>query len=187
MAIRLWGGGNRVRIDYGQGVTTATIYSRGTIMSAIVTLFFLGFWTFGGLFAGAMLAVELKRGGSGAFLMIWLAIWVLAEFFGFAALLWQLFGRTVVSASNAGVKISRKVFFFGLTSHLPALSISRFSFVLDDPSLSVKVNGRRIPQSALRVHTADRTYSMGRGIGRDDADAIIKAFQQRIVRSRVAA
>ena len=178
---------SRVRIRYGQGVTTATVRSRGSILSVLTTLLMLGFWTFGGLFAGLMLMVEFDNGRSGAFFLIWLVAWVIAEAAMMVALLWQLFGRTVIAASSNGITVSRRILGIGPSRHYAPHDVSGFSYVFDDPRTTVKVNGRRIPQSALRVHANPHMFSVATGIPRDDADAMIQAFNQRLGRQARAA
>lgn len=173
----------RTRVRHGQGITTVIIAPEGGIASAIVGILVLAFWTFGGLFAALMLMVELDNGNSGSFFMVWLTAWVAAEAFGVIFVLWKLFGRIVIRVSPKEVAVSHKILgLIGPTQRMPAETTTGMFWVPDDPMVTRKVNGRRIPQTALKIHAAPYPVIVARGISREDAEAVIAACSPRMPR-----
>lgn len=159
------------------------ITPEGGIVAGIVAILILGFWSFGGMLAAVMLMVERDHGNSGAFLMVWLTLWVFAELFGVVYILWKLFGRIVVRVSPKEVAVSHKILgLIGPTRRMPAETTSGMFFVPDDHMVTKKVNGRRIPQSALKIHAAPYPMVVARGITREDAEAVIAACGPRMPR-----
>lgn len=172
----------RTRVIQGQGVTTVVIKPKGRLGSVLFAIPVLAFWTFGGLFAGLMLMVERDDGGSGAFFMIWLTAWFFAEVFGVIYILWKLLGRIVVRVTPAEVVVSHRILGIGPSVRLPATSTSGMDWTPDDKSTTVKVNGRRIPQSALRIRAIPQMITIARDISRDDAEAVMAACSSRVPR-----
>lgn len=172
----------RTRVVHGQGVTTVIISPQGGIGAAILAFFFLAFWTFGGLFAAMMLMVEWSNGRSGAFQMLWLTAWIFAETFGVGFILWKLFGRVVIRVSAEAVTVSHKVFGIGPSRTMPAAQTSGMHWVADDPFIRKTVNGRRIPQTALKIQASPHSVTIARGISREDGEAVIAACGPRMPR-----
>ena len=159
-----------------------SIAPTGRIGGVIVSAAFLAFWTFGGLMAAVMLMVEREQGQSGAFFVMWLVAWVIGVAFALINILWKLFGRTVLVITPAAVSVSRKILGLGGTTRLPVDATGDMHWVSDDPGITVKVNGKRIPQSALKIRTGSGQVSIARRISRDDAEAIIAACGPEIPR-----
>ncbi|MCI5078313.1 hypothetical protein [Oricola sp.] len=184
MALALTSSSPRVRVIPGQGVTTVVIVPRTGVVSFVAMLAVFAFWSFGGLFAMLMLEVANRNGDSGAFFRIWLVAWVVAEIVFLLTIAWRLFGRIVVEARATGLSVARKILFFGPRSTVPASAFSGLSFLPDDPSRRVKVNGRRIPQSALTVRATTGSFRLVSGITREDADVVVAAVRRRLGKAR---
>ncbi|APH73013.1 hypothetical protein [Aquibium oceanicum] len=172
----------RISVRNRQGVTTVSIKPAGGIGAVVVPVFFLVFWSFGGLLAVMLLMVERDKGQSGAFFVMWLVAWVIGVAFALINILWKLFGRTVLVITPAAVSVSRKILGLGGTTRLPIDAMGDMHWVSDDPGITVKVNGKRIPQSALKIRTGSGQVSVARRISRDDAEAIIAACGPEIPR-----
>jgi len=187
MALALVSSGPRVRVVHGQGVTKVVITPQTGLVSFAGMLAVFAFWTFGGLFALLMLEVANRNGESGAFFQIWLVAWSVAELVGLCMIAWRLFGRIVVEARATGLTVTRKIFFLGPKTTVPASAFSGLSWVPDDRARTVTVNGRRIPQPALMARATTGPFRIAYGISRDDADIAVAAVRQRLGKARALA
>ncbi len=165
----------RISVRHRQGVTAVSIAPAGDIGAVMVPATFLVFWSFGGLLAVALLLVELDRGQSVAFFVVWLVAWIIGEAFAVMYILRKLFGRTVLVISPAAVSVSHKILGFGRTTRLPVDATGDMYWLSDDRSITVEVNGRRVPQSALKIRTGSGQITVASRISQDDAEAIIAA------------
>ena len=82
----------------------------------------------------------------------------------------------------AEVVVSHRILGIGPSRRLPATSTAGMDWIPDDRTTTVRVNGRRIPQSALRIRATPHFITVARDIPRDDAEAIVAACSPRMPR-----
>ena len=187
MALALVSSSPRLRVVHGQGVTKVVITPQTGVVSFVGMIAVFAFWTFGGLFALLMLEVANRSGESGAFFQIWLVAWAVAEIVGLCVIGWRLFGRIVVEARATGLTVAHRIFFLGPKTTVPASAFSGVSWVPDDHSRRVTVNGRRIPQPTLMARATTGSFRIAHGVSREDADIAAAAIRQRLGKARALA
>jgi hypothetical protein len=117
-------------------------------------------------------------------LTAWLVLWGLGGLVLVGILLRGLLGVESVVSRADGLTLVRRVLLFSRSTPMPAASISGMEWLADDPSRTVTINGRRIPQTALAIGAGARRFTCARGIGEAEALAVIAALRQRLVVSR---
>ena len=143
---------------------------------------FLAIWLLGGGFAAILLLAT--AGDQPWFFGTWMLIWGGVGLLFVYGMVWRTFGRESLIARADGLTIMRRLLFLQQRVDLPAAAIAAIEWIADDPSYRVTRNGRRIPQTAIRITTADRSLSCARGIGESEARTTIAAVQQRLVVAR---
>jgi hypothetical protein len=75
----------------------------------------LGAWTIGGIMAGQRLLSGDMQAGARGFLLFWLCAWALGWAWAAGTLVWQLFGSEIVTANDAALTHSYRVFLWSRT------------------------------------------------------------------------
>lgn len=172
----------KAKIVHGQGFTTVLFQHPFRFGRALMMVGFLAIWIFGGIFALAMLSVSHSE--ETWFFYIWLPLWFCGGLFVIWVAIWSTFGRQALVARSDSLALTTRLFGLPFGRSWPAAAIDRMQWLHDDPTHTLRVNDRRIPVSALTFVVGDRTVYCARGIGRDDADAAIKAVLGRLVVNR---
>lgn len=174
------GGGANISADIieGQGMTEVAFRRRGRWVGALRLAGFLLVWLLGGGFGALLLAA-----GSDASLMlwIWLAGWGLAGLFFLNLLAWSAFGTESLIGRAEGLTIMRRLVLITRPIVVPAIDIRALRWIADDPNRVVKVNGRRVAQTAIEIATSQLQLRCARGITESEAARAIAAVKQRLV------
>lgn len=178
----LAGGVSRVRADisHGQGFTEI-VFRRSGRWKAALLLGVALLWLLGGGFAMLLLAASA---GEKPMLVIWLALWGPGGFIMLMLLLWRLVGREALVVRSESLALTRSVAFLRLGRAIPAAALREIAWLADDPGIRVRVNGRRIPQSALELVEDGRRTRCAHGIGEAEAHLVIAAIRRRLVTGR---
>jgi hypothetical protein len=173
----------RVEVRYGQGETTVHIRRPRDYGAAFMMVLFGVFWAFGGLFALALLNT-----GDGlfdvGFLVVWLIFWAFGMVGDTVLLLWTLIGREKIVIDNGGVTHYRSILIFTRKRRFEKAMLGEPRWVADDPTYTVKVNGRRVKKAALLLGQGTKLVPVLRGIGKREADKVIEAVNQRLIRRK---
>lgn len=167
-----------VEIDY-RGSATLLYFRRSMRWLAIVPLLFmLAIAVVGGIVATAIAAAVFAD--NLAFVVLFMAVWALAGLIIIGVSIFHAFGREyLIAHANELVHVYR-LFWVDWPRPFAAEKIKSLKFVADNPRRTVKVNGTKIPQSALCVHLSTGKAYIGTGISRTEADRAIAAIQERI-------
>ncbi len=164
-------------IVHGQGLTEIRLRRRGRLLSAFKLVAFVAVWLFAGGFAGILLAATADQ----PFMLVaWLAVWGIVGLAFIAALIWGAFGTETLVARPDSLTLLRRLAVFGAPTVIPAQDLTGFRWIADDPMRTVKVNGRRIPQTSLEITGTGTTLRCARGIGEREAALAISAVRDRL-------
>ena len=119
--------------------------------------------------------------GSPQMLTIWLALWGFGGLFILWLLIWSIFGRESLIGRSDSLTVMRRLLFLSRPLVLPDGEIAAVRWLPDDPARSVRVNGRRIPQTAIEITAMGRRITCARAIGELEANTAIAAARQRLL------
>jgi hypothetical protein len=168
----------RVEVIEGQGVTEVIFRRSDRWKGAIKLLLLVPALLFGALFAGLLLAAT---SGSELMLSAWLVLWGVGGLIFVGLLLWSTFGVESLIGRSDSLTVMRRLLFLTSPLVLSDGDITDIRWLPDDPRRIVRVNGRRIPQTAIEINAAGRRVTCARGIGEADANTAIAAARQRLL------
>ncbi len=176
----LAGGTSPVRAEVieGQGVTEVVFRRSDRWKGVIKLLLLVPALLFGALFAGVLLAAT---SGSELMLTVWLVLWGVGGLIFVGLLLWNTFGVESLIGRSDSLTVMRRLLFLKSPLVLSDGEIIDIRWLPDDPGRIVRVNGRRIPQTAIEITVAGRRVTCARGIGEAEANAAIAAARQRLL------
>jgi hypothetical protein len=174
----------RADIIYGQGVTEIAFRRRfrwgRLVLMVLVALFWLG----GSLF-GLLLLAASSAGPSPLFTGLWLFGWIAGGLVAIVLVLWSLVGVDWLVVRHDGVTRVRQLLFAKWPKLVPAAVVTGIDWFADDPSTTVTVNGRKVPQPHIAIATKSGTERLAHGITESEARPAIAAVTQRLVLPRV--
>lgn len=166
------------RIEYGQGETIVHLRVPRSLLVIFTHLLILVAGGAGSLFVGLMMSVGT---GDPAFYRVWLTLWTAGLIFVVVRLLWFLFGRERLIARNSGLTLARSILFLPWNKTYATNDVGQMRYIADDPARSVRINNRRIPQSALGITANGHELKLAHGISQAEAKGVIDALKQRLV------
>lgn len=167
----------RVEIDHQQGVTEVRLRRPRRWLNIVTIVPVTALWLLGAGFAALMLGVSDQTW----FMVTWLTLWVLGGGVMLLALVLGAFTTETLLARSDGVTLLRRLLLLKLPTELPAGDVAELRWIADSPTRVVRVNGRRIPQTALEVPGNPHPVQFARGIGKPEAESVIAAIRQRLV------
>jgi hypothetical protein len=172
----------RVEIIPGQGVTEVVFRRRCLVWRLVRLVLFAAVWAFGLMFGLVLMAA----GGAEPswFMPVWMAGWGLVGLFWIYLMVMNALGVESLLARVDGLTLMRRLLVLRFPLHVAASSLEDLRFGRDNPFRTVRVNGRRIPQTSIEIVTTDRILRCADGIGEADAEAAIAALRQRLPRRR---
>lgn len=168
----------RAEIVHGQGQTEILFHRRGGLWRLARLVLFATGWLFGLGFAALMMSVD---GQPSLFYVGWLAIWLLGGGLLMLGLLAGTVMREALVVRAEGLSLRHRLFLWSRSIDIPATAITALDWIADDPTRSVRHNGRRIPQTALRIEAEPRNHVCARGISEAEALSVIGTIRQRLV------
>lgn len=177
----LAGGISPVRADvtHGQGSTEVVFRRRGTVGRLFGFVLAVAAWLF-----GLMFGIVLMAAGNAAqpwFYPAWLSGWGLGGVFGLGLMLMNALGVESIIARSESLTLMRRLLLLRFPARVAAEDLVDIRWVPDDPARTVRVNGRRIPQTSIEIVTGSRRLAGARGIGEAEAQVAIAALRQRLV------
>ncbi len=166
------------RIEYGQGETTIHLRVPRNFLVIFTHALILVVGGAGSLFVALMMSAGA---GDPAFYRVWLTLWTAALVFVVVRLLWFLFGRERLIARNSGLMLARSILFVPWNKTYATNDVGPMRFIADDPTRSVRINNRRIPQSAIGITANGHELKLAHGISEAEAKSVIEALKQRLV------
>jgi hypothetical protein len=168
----------RAQIIHGQGQTEVVFRRSDRWKSLLKLLIFAPVWLFGGMFAAVLMAATSD--GS-PMLIIWLVLWGLGGLVFLYLLLWGVLGIESLVARAETLTLKRRLLLFVRSIPLPSAELTEIRWLADDPARSVRVNGRRIPQTAIQISADGRNWRCAQGISEAEALPAIADLKQRLV------
>ncbi len=167
---------------HGQGTTEVVFRRRGVLFRLLRVVLFAAAWLFGLMFGVVLMGAG--DGGTAWFLPVWLALWGLGGLVFLAGLLWSALGVESLIARSESLTLMRRLLILRSPVVVPAGTITEIRWSPDNPNHTVRVNGRRIPQTGIEIVADDRVLRCARGIGEAQAAATIAELRQRLVVGR---
>jgi hypothetical protein len=169
----------RADIVHAQGFTEVVFRRRGMIWRLLRLLAFAVAWMVGLGFAALMASVNGEQ--QPLFYVAWMALWGVGGGIFLLAMLDGVLGVHSLVARADGLSLVHRLLLWRHATEFAASSIRSIDWISDDPTRKVTHNGRRIPQTGIRIVSESMTRYCGRGIGEADARAAIAALAQRLV------
>jgi hypothetical protein len=141
----------------------------------IFLAFWLTFWTFGGISAFSQLS-QAASWGERAFLLVWLCAWVFGECLATVVILWQLFGREVLTVTPHDLVVSRNIARF--------VHAKRYDAALVQEVKAARVTGGEDEKPrkdfSLEISYDGKTVRVGEGMGEREAEFVAATVMTRI-------
>ena len=167
----------RAEVNHGQGFSEIVFRRTDRWKGAIRLLFLVPAWLFGGLFAFVLLSVG---NDNGLMLTAWLVLWGLGGLVLFGVIVWSSFAVESLIVRSDELTLLRRLLVLSRPTVLPAAELRDIGWLADNLRRSVRVNGRRIPQTALNIETESGSFTCAAGISETEAQSTIAAVQQRL-------
>lgn len=169
----------RTEIINGQGFTEVIFRRRGTLKRLLALVLIAVMWAFGALFGALM--TQVTSSGSPGFAWVWLVLWLIGGPVAIAMLLWNALRVESLIAQSNGLTLMRRLMFWKSPIIVPATRLSRIGWFPDDPAHTVRVNGRRVPQTGIAIVHDGGVLRCARGISEAEAGTALAALGQRLV------
>lgn len=171
----------RAEVEVGQGFTTVAFRRANRWMKLPAIILLAVGWGLGGIFAMVLIFASTRADWLP---FVWLPAWIVLGLGMLVVMIWRTLALEQIVARATGLQLVQRILALRFSRDIPAGTIGDIRWVADDPSRTVIVNGRRIPQSALAISADGRHYRCATGITEAEAETAMAAIRQRLVLPR---